>query len=130
MSNMKSLRDRAKELQNSLPFMESREKGEMKRIVDMNVTIRDYGFLQDEKEKEYVCFIIDEDPQNFYFGGQVLTDNMHDLEADGYHAEILENGLPARFGTKMSKNKKEYTTVTFFPDVEFESSKTEKTTKK
>jgi hypothetical protein len=71
-----SLKERAKQLQNSLPFMENREKGEMKRIVNMPATIREYGFLQDDKNKTYVCFIIDEDPQNFYFGGQVLTDNM------------------------------------------------------
>jgi hypothetical protein len=111
-----SLKERAKQLQNSLPFMENREKGEMKRIVNMPATIREYGFLQDDKNKTYVCFIIDEDPQNFYFGGQVLTDNMQELENDGYHEEIVANGLPVLFGMKMSKNKKEYVTVTFYPE--------------
>jgi hypothetical protein len=111
-----SLRERAKELSNSLPFMEGREKGEMKRIVDMSCTIIEYGFLQDEDNKEYVCFIVKEDPQNFYFGGQVLTDNMQELETDGFHAEIIKEGLPVNFGLKMSKNKKEYVTVEFYPE--------------
>ena len=110
------LRARAKELQNSLPFMEGRTKGEMKRIVGTEVTICDYGFLKDEKEKEYVCFIVREDPETFYFGGKVLTENMQELDADGYKEEITFNGLPVFFDTKMSKNKKEYVTVTFYPE--------------
>lgn len=115
-----SLQDRAKALQNSLPCMEGREKGDLSRILDTPVIIRDYGFLmgEDEKthaDKEYVCFIVDEDPQNFYFGGQVLTDNMREMENDGYHEAIVKEGLPALFGKKTSKGKREYTTVTFYP---------------
>lgn len=116
MSIMKSLQARAKEMQNSLPFMEGKEKGEMKRIVDMNATIREYGFLKDDQEKEYVCFIIDEDPNNFYFGGQVLTENMRTFEDEGYHEEIVKDGLPVLFGLRMSKKNKEYVTVSFYPE--------------
>jgi hypothetical protein len=116
-----SLREVAKSLQNSLPFMEGREKGEMKRLVDGTYTIREFGFLmgEDEKtheEKEYVCFIVDEDKQNFYFGGQVLTDNMHELDNLGYHEEINKEGLPALFGEKQSKHKRNYITVLFYPE--------------
>ena len=111
-----SLREAAKALQNSLPFMEGREKGDMKRITNMNCTIRDFGFLQDDKDKEYVCFVIDEDPQTFYFGGQVLTDNIQELENLGYREAINKEGLPVYFGIKLSKNKREYTTVTFYPE--------------
>lgn len=110
-----SLQERAKLLANSLPFMDGKEKGEMKRIINMPCTIRNYGFMVDEKDKDYVCFTIDEDTQNFYFGGQVLTDNMHELDADGYGEEIEKNGLPVMFESKMSKNKREYTTVQFYP---------------
>lgn len=118
-----SLREAAKALQNSLPFMDGREKGDMKRITNMNCTIREYGFLQDDKDKDYVCFIIDEDPQTFYFGGQVLTDNMQELDNLGYHEEINKDGLPTFFGTKLSKNKREYTTVTFYPEDKKEEAK-------
>jgi hypothetical protein len=127
----KSLRDRAKEMGNSLPIMEGREKGELDRLINTTATIRDYGFLTDESidgqtkiktTKDYVCFIVDEDPQHFYFGGQVLTDNMHEFELDGYHDAIVAEGLPVLFGKKKSKNKGEngvpltYTTVTFYPE--------------
>jgi hypothetical protein len=111
-----NLREKAKQLQNSLPFMEGREKGDMQRIVNMNAIIRDYGFMEDDKNKEYVAFIIDEDSEHFYFGGQVLTDNMHELEADGYHDEIVKEGLPVFFDKKKSKNGRDYVTVKFYPD--------------
>ncbi len=117
----KTLAERAKELQNSLPFMEGKEKGEMKRLHNDNFTIREYGFLigEDEKthdEKEYVCFVVDEDTEHFYFGGQVLTESMKELEEDGYHEEINSEGLPVYFESKKSKNKREYTSVIFYPE--------------
>ena len=121
-----SLREAAKALQNSLPFMDGREKGDMERIVNMDCTIRDYGFLKDDKDKEYVCFIIDEDPQTFYFGGQVLTDNMQELDNLGYHEAVNNEGLPVFFGKRTSKNKREYTTVTFYPEDKKEETKTKK----
>jgi hypothetical protein len=114
---MISLKERAKQFDNSLPFMEGREKGEMKRITDEPFTITDYGFLKDEDDKEYVCFVVKEDPQYFYFGGQVLTENMQELEEGGYHEEISKEGLPVLFGTKISKkSKREYVTVSFYPE--------------
>jgi predicted metallo-beta-lactamase superfamily hydrolase len=116
----KSLQERAKEMTVSLPLMEGREHGELDRILDTNVTIREFGFMadtdKDGKEKEYVAFIVDEDPQYFYFGGQVLTDNMREFENDGYHEEIVKDGLPVLLSKKKSKNKREYTTVTFYPE--------------
>ena len=118
-----SLREVAKSLQNSLPFMEGREKGELKRLYDDNFTIREYGFMKDSDEKtgedkDYACFIVDEDEQNFYFGGQVLTEHLQELDNLGYHEEVNKEGLPVRFGLKKSKNKREYTTVTFYPEDE------------
>jgi hypothetical protein len=71
-----------------------------------------------DEDKEYVVFTIKEDPQYFYFGGQVLTDNMKALDNDGYGDEIRKDGLPVFFDTKKSKNKREYTTVEFYPDAE------------
>lgn len=119
MNNKMSLKDRAKEFSILLPFMEGKEKGDIDRIIDTPVTIKQFGFLVDSGEngdKEYVCFTVEEDPQNFYFGGQVLTENMKELEADGYTEEIEKDGLPILLGKKKSKNKREYTTVTFYPE--------------
>lgn len=117
MSNLKkSLKERAKEFSNLLPFMEGREKGDLKNLIGKTVTIREYGFMTDENQEEYVCFICDEDKKNFYFGGAVLTENMKDLDSEGYGEEIFNEGLPTLFGKKMSKSKREYTTIEFFPE--------------
>lgn len=110
----KSLQDRVKEFSVSLPIMEGREKGEFNRLHGSTVTITDFGFMKDD-DKEYVAFVVKEDPQYFYFGGQVLTENIQELEADGYGDEIRKSGLPVLFNTKKSKNKREYTTVEFYP---------------
>lgn len=118
---MKSLKERSQEFGNQLPFMQGRNKGELDRIKNTPVTIREYGFMTDtdektHQEKDYVCFIVDEDPQNFYFGGQVLTENMKSLEAEGYADEIRADGLPVELGEKKSRGGNKYTTVTFYPE--------------
>ena len=113
--------ERAKDMENSLPLMKDREKGEMDRLLDTNVTIVDFGFMSDV-DGDYVAFVVKEDPQNFYFGGKVLTDHMHAFEAEGYTELIKKDGLPVLFGKKKSKNKNEkggaltYTTVKFYPE--------------
>jgi hypothetical protein len=112
----KSLQEKAKEFDKSLPFMEGREKGKTEHIVDTKLTITDYGFLTDDEDKEYVCFIVKEKPERFYFGGQVLTNNLKEMDADGYGEEIRKDGLPVRFTEKTAKrSKKTYTAVEFFP---------------
>ena len=117
---MKELKARTKGFSNLLPFMEGKDKGDINRIVDTNVTIVEYGFLQgtgdDGSNKDYICFVVKEDPQHFYFGGQVLTENMRDLDEEGFGDAIRKEGLPVQFSKKKSKNKREYTTVTFYPE--------------
>ena len=114
----KSLRDRAKEFSVQLPFMEGREKGEAKELVGQISTIRDYGFLNGDKGDAYVVFITDERPKTFYFGGQVLTDQMAQLEAEGYHETIIDEGLPMLMKEKKSKNGRSYVNVEFYPEAE------------
>lgn len=112
----KSLRDRAKKFSVNLDLMEKREKGDLQDILDKKVTINDYGFLKDEFEKEYVVFTITEDSGNFYFGGSVLTENLQELEGDGFGEDIRKDGLPVLLERVMSKNKREYTKVTYYPE--------------
>ncbi len=111
----KSLRERTKEFQNALPFMEGRDKGVLKDLQGQIVTIKEFGFMQDN-ENEYVCFTIEEDNKNFYFGGTVLTDQLMALDEEGYRDEIEENGLPTLFKTRTSKNNRTYTDVSFYPE--------------
>lgn len=121
MKNLNELIAKAKEITLSgLPFMEGRNKGEMDNLIDKIVTITDYGFMNDDG-KEYACFICDEYPDFFFFGGGVLTDSLQKLDdvlTDNEVAELLQNGIPTYFEKKKSKNKREYTKCTFFPNQE------------
>ena len=113
---MKSLRDRAKEFSVQLPFMDGREKGELKELIGQVSTISEYGFLPSDKGGNYAVFTVAERSNKFYFGGMVLTDQLEQLEAEGYHEAIVAEGLPVLFEEKKSKNKQTYTNVTFYPE--------------
>lgn len=118
----KSLKDRAKEFSVQLPFMDGREKGDAKELVGQVTTIVDYGFLKGDATEEgnanrdYACFIVKEHSDKFYFGGTVLTDQLQQLEAEGYHDEIVSEGLPMLMTEKKSKNKRTYINVEFYPE--------------
>lgn len=113
----KSLKEYAKGMRVQIPFMEGREKGDMKDLVGVVSTIRDYGFLTDKKGKTYACFIVDERKDLFYFGGQVLTDDLNKFEKDGFHAAIQEDGLPVLFTMKRGQDSnRDYAEPTYYPD--------------
>lgn len=118
----KSLKDRAKEFSVQLPFMDGREKGDAKELVGQVTTIVDYGFLKGDATEDgnanhdYACFIVKEHSDKFYFGGTVLTDQLQQLEAEGYHDEIVTEGLPMLMTEKKSKNKRTYINVEFYPE--------------
>ena len=113
--NKKSLKDRAKEFSVQLPFMDGREKGDAKELVGQITTISDYGFLTGDNG-DYVVFITKEHSSKFYFGGGVLTDQMQQLEAEGYRDEIIADGLPMLLTEKKSKNNRTYVNVEFYPE--------------
>lgn len=111
----KSLKDRAKEFSVQLPFMDGREKGDVKELVGQDITITDYGFLSGD-DGDYAVFITAQHAKKFFFGGQVLTDQLQQLEAEGYHEEIVAEGLPTRMTEKKSKNNRGYINVEFYPE--------------
>lgn len=114
----KSLRDRTKEFSVLLPFMEGKDKGETRELIGTINTINEYGFLTDrEKGEDYVVFTVKERPSKFYFGGTVLTDRMAQLEAEGYHDEVVTEGLPVLMTEKKAqKGGRTYTNVEFYPE--------------
>lgn len=119
MSNemKKSLKDRAKAFDVQLPFMDGREKGETKELIGQISTICDYGFIPNDAGEPYVVFITKERSDKFYFGGSVLTARMLDLENEGYHDAIIEEGLPVLLTEEKSKKtKRAYTNVKFYPE--------------
>lgn len=113
----KSLRERAREFTTLLPFMDGKDKGETSELMGQVSTICDYGFLPNEDGEPYVAFIVKERPNKFYFGGTVLTARLTDLDAEGYHDAIIEEGLPVLLTeTKSRKTKRAYTNVEFYPE--------------
>ena len=116
MSNVKkSLRERAQEMQAQLKIMQGREKGDVDDLIGVICDVDDFDFMEDDGHK-YVVFTVKEDPANFFFGGQVLTDQLLKLQEDGYLEEIQKEGLPMLLSKKMSKSKRSYTNVTFYPE--------------
>jgi hypothetical protein len=122
MTNKKSLKERAQEMSVRLPIMKDLDKGEMSDLLNKPVTIRDFDFMTgviDKKtkaEKEpFAVFTIDEDPDHFYFGGMVITDLLQKLDNEGYHAEILADGLPCLFTEVKSKDGNKYVNVELYP---------------
>lgn len=112
----KSLRDRVKEFDVRLPFMEGRNKGETKELIGTVNTICEYGFLPNEQGEHYAVFIVKERPDKFFFGGTVLTDRLMTLDQEGYHEEIVEEGLPMLMTEKKSRNNRMFTNVVFNPE--------------
>lgn len=111
-----NLRERAKQFSVSLELMDGREKDSIDNIIGKVVTIKDFGFMKDENDKLYVAFVVEEHIDKFYFGGQVLTENLLELEKDGYTNEIKKDGLPVLLEKKRSKKNNVYTTVSFYPE--------------
>lgn len=117
MSNMKmSLKDRAKKFEVSLPFMDGREKGDNADLAGQITNIIDYGFLPNENGEHYVVFIVKERSKKFYFGGQVLTERIRELDDEGYGDEIRAEGLPMVMTKTKSKSGRYYSAVKFYPE--------------
>lgn len=114
--NMKSLRDRAREFDVRLPFMDGRDKGDTKELLGQDSTIVEYGFLPNEAGETYAVFIVKERSDKFYFGGTVITDRLLKLEQEGYHEAIVAEGLPIRMSEKKSRNNRNFINVVFFPE--------------
>lgn len=114
--SLKSLRERAKEFDVRLPFMEGRDKGDTKELLGQDSTITEYGFLPNEAGEVYAVFIVKERSDKFYFGGTVMTDRLLKLEQEGYHEAIVAEGLPVRMSEKKSRNNRNFINVEFFPE--------------
>ncbi len=113
----KSLKERAREFSVQLPLMDGREKGDASELLGQISTITDYGFMPNDAGEPYAVFIVKERSDKFYFGGAVLTARLSDLDAEGYHDAIVEEGLPVLLTeAKGKKSKRTYTNVEFYPE--------------
>lgn len=114
-ANVKSLIERAQELNKRPSIMEGRNKGENDKIVGKIFTIGDYDFLKDDKGSEYVVYTLKELDDLFFFGGITLTQHLRTLDLEGYKDTIKSDGLPIRLSQSKSKKGRTYYTVEFAP---------------
>lgn len=117
MTDMKkTLRERAKQFEVSLPFMEGREKGNTDELIGQISTITEFGFLPNDGGEVYAVFITKERSKKFYFGGKVLTERLSELDTEGYGDDIRREGLPMLMTKTKSKNGRFYSAVKFYPE--------------
>lgn len=112
-----SLKEKAMNMNSGkgIEFMNEREKGEMQDLLNKNLTITDYSFINGD-DGEYVVFIVKEDESKFYFGGKVLTENMKSFTSDDKE-EIKRDGLPVIFEERKSKKtNRKYIASRFYPE--------------
>lgn len=117
MKNLQDLQNRAAKMTASIEFMEDREKGDMSSMLNLPLTITDYGFLSGDNG-EYSVIIFEGESKHFFFGGKVITDHLKQLDEDGYEEVIKQEGLPVKFESRKSKNNRWYTDAVLFPENE------------
>lgn len=103
--------------ESGLPFMEGKEKIAVDEVIGKILTVADYGFLNGD-EGEYVVVSLREYPTNFIYGSSVVTQAFKNLDEQlsvDEIANILNEGLTFRLSTLISKNKRKYTKIIFFP---------------
>ena len=120
MMNINELIKQAQEVTKSgLPFMDGREKLEVTgELLNNILTVDDYGYL-DGDDGEYVVISLKEYPKHFIYGGSVVTDAFKKLEekigAENM-AQLIQYGLTFRLSELISKNKRKYIRISFFPN--------------
>lgn len=108
MSNITEILKKVKaELSAGLPFMEGKEKGSI--VAGYEFTIKEFDFLVDTDNQEpYVCFLVAEDEEHFFFGGSVVTEKLRrikELLTEEELNDLKSTGLKVNFIQKKSKDK-------------------------
>lgn len=119
MMNMEQLINEVTNITASgLPLMEGKTQLKVEgNILNNTLTVDEYGFLEGE-EGEYVVIALKEYPEHFIYGSSVVTQAFKQIDNKFKKEEIaklLEMGLTFRLSEQMSKNKRRYTKIVFFP---------------
>ena len=88
------------------------------KIINNILTVDDYGYLEGN-DGEYVVIAFQEYPQHFIYGGSVVTDAFKKLEGKigtDNMGILIEHGLTFKLTELVSKNKRKYTRISFFPN--------------
>lgn len=118
MVNVNELMERvAKITESGSPIMSGREKIDVHDVLDMNLTVDEYDFLEGSDGK-YVVITTVEYPNNFIYGSSVVTQAFLELEEAFTVDEInllLQRGITFKLTELTSKNKRKYIKISFFP---------------
>ena len=96
---------------NGIPFMEGKEKGNLRDMHGKPVHIADFGFISGE-DGEYAVMMFAEDSEHFYFGNSIITEMLHTIDVDEMRNELSQQ--PIVFNERTSKNgKRTYTYYDF-----------------
>ena len=63
-----------KQMEKQANVMEGRTKGEVKELTAY--IIKDFTILKDKEDNQYCAFIVDDNDEEFFFGGTVVTDKL------------------------------------------------------
>ena len=99
-----------------IAFMDNRDKGDMRNILDKKVHITDFGFIRND-EGDYGVICLAEDEANFYFCNQVITDMLHQIDNDGMREELAKQNIV--FSLAESKKGRAYFKFEFTGDIPF-----------
>lgn len=108
-----TLQDYLKQKHGKLAIMEGKEKEDLKSLLNKEITINDYDFLNGE-DGIYAVFTIKEDEKCFYFGSSIITDELKGIDEAGLKEELKQEGLKVKFVEKKAKNSsRKYIAVEF-----------------
>lgn len=88
-----------------IPFMDNRDKGDMRDILGKPVHIIDFGFIKND-DGDYGVIALAEDDEKFYFCNQVISDMLHQVEKDDMKEELAKQVI--KFELAESKKGREY----------------------
>lgn len=89
-----------------IPFMDNRDKGDLRDILGKTVHIEDFGFIKSEEGGDYGVIAIQEDKEKFFFVNSVITDMLHQVDSDGMRDELPKQCIV--FSMAESKKGREY----------------------
>lgn len=100
-------------LKNKLEILDGKTKGDKRDILGKPVTISNYGFIK-SKDGDYAFFTIKEN-ENFYNASSLLTDYLKQIDENGGHEDVVNEGLPILLTEKISSSNRKYIDVEFYP---------------
>lgn len=110
---MSKLTDYIQNKNSKITIMEGREKEELRSLLDKEVTINNFDFLNG-KDGIYAVFTIAEDEKSFYFASSIITENLLDIEREGLKEEVQKEGLKIKLTERKSESsKRNYIAVNF-----------------